>query len=250
MKKINLILSVILCLTTAQLSAQTKNFGDRVFLKDGSKLSGAILKYEANDFVLLELVSGQQVRLLAKDIKKVVMGGTSDAPKAEKPYEFKERGLYNATSFMFAFAKSGGTPYSGVGVQHVVGYQFSRKVGAGLGVAYENQYLVGLTEGKTIALFGEVRGYLSRYNTAFYYSVSSGLVFPIAEKGENLTNYRSGFMVYPAIGLRFGASSHFNFFVDIGAKFQRVYYERVTEWITDRYDVNYRRWVLRGGILF
>lgn len=250
MKKISLILSVILCLTIAQLQAQTKHFSDRVYLKDGSKLSGAILKYEVNDFVLLELVSGQEVKLLAKDIKKVVMGESSDAPKAEKPYEFKERGFYNATSFMFAFAKSGANPYSGVGVQHVVGYQINRKVGAGLGVAYENQYLVGLTEGKTMSLFGELRSYLSRHNTAFYYSVSSGLTFPIAEKGDNLTNYRSGFMVYPAIGLRFGASRQFNFFVDIGAKLQHVYYERITETIVDRYDVNYRRWVLRGGILF
>ena len=172
------------------------------------------------------------------------------AEKSAQPYAFKERGLYNASAFFVSFGKMSFGSNNGVGVQHTVGFQFNRIFGAGLGLSYENLYLRGDNEGRTLSLFGEARGYLSKHNTAFYYSFASGLSFPIVKNSENLTGHKGGFMVYPAIGLRFGGSSRFNFFVDIGAKIQRVSYERILEFQQDRFEVTYRRWVLRGGILF
>jgi hypothetical protein len=131
-----------------------------------------------------------------------------------------------------------------------VGYQFKRLLGAGIGVSYENLYLEGISEGRLLSVFSEVRGYLSRHNSSFYYNFTSGVAFPVAKSSENLTDHRGGLMVYPAFGLRFGGSKRFNFFVDIGAKFQTVYYNTITEFQNDRYTVTYKRWALRGGILF
>jgi hypothetical protein len=249
MKKIIFLFVILLNTFAAQLSAQTKRQSDIIYLNDGSKITGFIMSYKPNESVLLELTTGQTVQFLAKDIKKVVMG-LPIIEKISEPYEFKEKGLYNATSFALSFGKSTYTSNSGVGLQHVVGYQFKRILGAGVGVSYENLYVQNGAEGRMLSVFGEIRGYFSRHNNAFYYNLASGVAFPVAKERENLTNHKGGLLVYPAVGMRFGASKRFNFFMDIGAKMQQVSYEQRNEWSENFYSVTYRRWVIRGGILF
>jgi hypothetical protein len=249
MKKIFIFCVIILSQFAVQLQAQTKQYNDVVYLNDGSKIRGRILNYKPDESVLVALSTGQEVKFLAKDVKKVVM----DLPvvaKAPEPYAFKERGLYNATSFALSFGKSFYTNNLGVGLQHSIGYQFKRILGAGVGVSYENLYIQNSAEGRMFSVFGEVRGYLSQHNTAFYYNVAGGMAFPVAKASENLTNLKGGLLIYPAVGMRFGASKRYNFFVDIGAKMQQVSYSSLNEWSENHYAVTYRRWVVRGGILF
>jgi hypothetical protein len=249
MKRIIILCVVILSQFAAQLSAQTKQFKDIVYLNDGSKITGRIASYKPNESIVLELTTGQEVQFLAKDIKKVVMG-IPTIEKTVEPYAFKERGLYNATSFALSFGKSTYTNAVGVGLQHSVGYQFNRILGAGVGVSYENLYIQNSAEGRMFSIFGEVRGYFSQNNTAFYYNVAGGMAFPVAKASENLTNHKGGLLVYPAIGMRFGASKRYNFFMDIGAKMQQVSFRNSNQWSENNYSLTYRRWVLRGGILF
>jgi hypothetical protein len=249
MKYIIFLCVIILSHFAVQLQAQTKLFKDVVYLYDGSRITGNVLSYKPDESILLELSSGQQLIFLAKNIKKVVMS-MPNIEKVKEPYEFKERGLYNATSFALSFGKSTYTNTVGVGLQHSLGYQFNRIFGAGMGVSYENLYIQNSAEGRMFSIFGEVRGYFSQQNTAFYYNVAAGMAFPVAKASENLTNHKGGLLVYPAIGMRFGASKNYNFFMDIGAKIQNVSYNSFNEWSQDLYSVTYRRWVLRGGILF
>jgi hypothetical protein len=249
MKNIIVLCVVILCQFAVQLQAQTKQYNDVVYLKDGSKIRGSVLNYKPDESVLVALSSGQEVKILAKDVKKVVMD-LPTAPKTIKPYEFRERGLYNATSFALSFGKSYYTNSGGVGLQHSIGYQFKRILGAGVGVSYENLYVQNSAEGRMFSVFGELRGYLSKHNTAFYYNLAGGMAFPVAKADENLTNLKGGLLIYPAVGMRFGASKRYNFFMDIGAKIQQVSYSSVNEWSENHYAVTYRRWVLRSGILF
>jgi hypothetical protein len=249
MKKIIVLCITILCQFAVQLQAQNKQFKDVVYLNDGSRITGSVLSYKPDESILLELSTGQQLIFLVKNVKKVVMGMPS-IEKVNEPYEFKERGLYNASSLSLSFGKSTYTNVVGIGLQHSVGYQFNRILGAGSGVSYENLYLQNSAEGRMFSVFGELRGYLNKHNTAFYYNLAGGMAFPVAKETENLTDHKGGLLVYPAIGMRFGASKRYNFFMDIGAKIQNVTYNRINEWQQDYFSVTYRRWVVRGGILF
>ena len=57
-------------------------------------------------------------------------------------------------------------------------------------------------------------------------------------------------MLQPTLGLRLGASARYNFFLELGARFQQVHYNFSNEWVENRYKVTYQRWILRGGIVF
>jgi hypothetical protein len=237
--------------TNLQLYAQN----DKVYLNNQSSLVGKLIYYKPNDTLILELKTGQTLIFMGKDVKKVVMGETKI--RVEKPYEFRERGMYNVTYFNINFAKTpniygSGKTYLGVALQNITGFQFNRKLGTGLGLGLDNYYISG-NDANVLSVFNEIRGYLNADNQAFYYSVSSGVGFPLKQKSDatfNLTGHKGGIMFYPAIGLRFGASPKFNFFMDIGTKFQRIYINQINQWAENRYAVTYQRWVLRGGIMF
>ena len=176
--------------------------------------------------------------------------------KAEKAYSFKERGIYNVTYFNLSFGKTNyqygsNKSHLGVAIENITGFQLNRLVGAGLGIGFDNYYATG-NDANVLSIFSEVRGYLSRQNVSPYYSFSSGVGFPMVNTKDNLnlTGHRGGLMVHPAIGLRFGASSHINFFADIGAKYQRIYYNQINTGSENHYRITYLRWVLRGGIVF
>lgn len=235
--------------TSPQLYAQT----DKVYLNNKSTLVGKLLYYKPNDTLIIELKNGQKLIFLDKDVKKVVMGEV----KTEKPYQFRERGLYNIMYFNVNFGKTtyyygGGKAQAGVALQNITGYQFNRWIGTGLGLGFDNYYTSG-NDANVLSVFSEIRGYLNADNQAFYYSVSGGVGFPLKQKTDanaNLIGHKGGFMLHPAIGLRFGASPKFNFFMDIGTKFQRIHLDQITQRAENRFTVTYQRWVLRGGIMF
>ena len=250
MKMKNYIIIIIALLTfttTKQICAQT----DKVYLHNETRLMGKIVYYKPNDSIKIELKNGQILAFSDKEVKKIIMGEL----KAEKPYNFKERGFYNATYFNTLFGKTsyqygGGKTQLGIGVQNISGFQFNRWIGAGLGIGLDEYYTA--SDATVLTIFGEIRGYLTPDNHAFYYSVASGVGFPLKEKMDNILNitgYKGGFMFQPAIGLRFGASAKFNFFADIGTKFQHISYDQITG-SENHYKITYQRWILRGGIIF
>ena len=135
------------------------------------------------------------------------------------------------------------------GIQNVVGFQFNRWAGGGIGMGLNSYYfLYGASN--VLSVFGEYRGYLSKRNTSEYWTFAAGFGQPLKNKTENLTNLKGGFMIQPTIGWRFGASRRYNFFADLGFRLQQVQYESNNTWSENHYKVTYRRWILRGGILF
>ena len=241
-------LLLLLTINAACLQAQR----DKVILYGDSKFVGKLIFYRPGDSVQLQLKNGEIVTFPQRMVKKVVM----EEYKAEKAYTFKERGVYNATYFNLSFGKTNylygsNTSHIGVAIENITGFQFKRLVGAGLGLGFDNYYATG-NDANVLSVFGEVRGYLSRQNMSPYYSFSSGVGFPMVNTKDNLnlTDHRGGLMVHPAIGLRFGASSKINFFADIGAKYQCIYYNQINTWSENHYRITYLRWVLRGGIMF
>jgi hypothetical protein len=237
-------------LFVAQLKAQQNDFSDKVYLKNGSFLVCKIMRYLPNDTVTVQMSNGQIVQFLPIQIKKVVMFDVQQgkAYLAEKPYEFKERGLYDALSFAFNLGRSTQQTHQGFGFQNVVGYQFNRLVGTGVGVGYDSYYLSN-GESNVLSVFGEYRGYLSKRNTSEYWTLAAGYGHLLANKTENYTNLKGSFMVQPTIGFRFGASKRYNFFTDLGFRMQQIRFQN-NSWAENHYTVTYRRWILRGGILF
>ena len=246
-------LLLLLTMNAACLQAQR----DKVILYGESKFVGKLIFYRPGDSVQLQLKNGEIVTFPQRMVKKVVMEEVKpEKMKAEKVYSFKERGIYNVTYFNLSFGKTNqqwgnNSSHIGVALENITGFQFNRLVGAGLGIGFDNFYATG-NDANVLSLFSEVRGYLSRQNMSPYYSFSSGVGFPMVNTKDNLnlSGHRGGLMVNPAIGLRFGASSHINFFADIGAKYQRIYYNQINTWSENRYRITYLRWVLRGGIMF
>ena len=245
-----LIVFTFLFLSAAHLKAQQNDFSDKVYLKNGSRIVGKIIYYQPDDTVQVQVTSGQIMRFAPQQVQKIRMTESADSKTSRtvKPYNFKERGMYDALSFDVNFGRSTQS-HIGVGFQNVVGYQFNRLVGSGLGVGYDSYYLKN-GQSDVVSVFGEYRGYLGKRNTSEYWTLAAGYGHPLGIKNDNLTNLKGSFMLQPTIGYRFGASHRYNFFLDLGFRLQQVRYESNNTWSENRYTVTYRRWILRGGILF
>lgn len=239
-----------LLLYAAQIKAQQNDYADKVYLINGSIIKGKIIYYQPNDTLQMQMSSGLIGRFFPNQIRKVVMHDIAEAKTArvEKPYNFRERGLYDALSFSINLGRSSQT-HQGIGFQNVVGYQFNQFVGSGIGVGYDSYY-VSNGESNVLSVFGEYRGYLSKRNTSEYWTFAAGYGQPSHIKNDYLTNLKGSFMVQPTIGFRFGASNRYNFFADLGFRLQQIRFENNNEWSQNHYTVTYRRWILRGGILF
>lgn len=245
----NIAFFLVFILTTLSGSAQT----DKLYLKNDSKLVGKLLHYQPGDSIQFELSNGQKIVLAEKEVQRIVMADI----KTPKPYNFKERGFYNATYFGFNFGKSPtnwGAINSfrlGISAENITGFQFNRWLGAGLILGYDNFYVAN-NDAHTVSIGSELRGYLSQQNTSFYYRIGGGIGFPLANKNDalNLTGHKGGFMLHPAIGIRLGSSPKIRYFIDLGTKFQRVHFDQNNGWSENQYTILYQRWVLRGGILF
>ncbi|MBL7815852.1 MAG: hypothetical protein JNL70_12630 [Saprospiraceae bacterium] len=246
-----LVLFAILQLYAAHIKAQQNDYADRVYLYNGSRIVGKIIYYSPNDTVQVQVTSGQIIRFAPQQVQKIKMNDGNNVRSSshvEKPYNFKEKGMYDALSFNLNFGRTS-EPHLGYGVQNVVGYQFNRWVGGGVGIGYDSYY-ASHGESNVISLFGEYRGYLSKRNTSEYWTFAAGYGQPTKNSNDVLTNLKGSFMCQPTIGFRFGASSRYNFFTDFGLRVQRVHYENNSAWSENSYTVTYYRWILRGGILF
>ena len=239
-----------LLLYATHIKAQQNEFSDKVYLKNGSRIIGKIIYYQPNDTVQVQVASGQIVRFAPQQVQKIRMAESAEGKTSRvlKPYNFEERGVYDALSFDVNFGRSTRS-HLGIGFQNVVGYQFNRLVGSGLGIGYDSYYLNN-GQSDVVSVFGEYRGYLSKSNTSEYWTFAAGYGHPLGIKNDNLTNLKGSFMLQPTIGYRFGASHRYNFFLDLGFRLQQVRYESNNTWAENHYTVTYRRWILRGGILF
>jgi hypothetical protein len=238
--------------TIAQLTP-TEGFTDYVLLKNGSKIYGKVIYYAPKDTLEFQIPNGRIIRCAPETVDKVVMAQPNSAkePKAAKPYEFRERGVYGSAVYNMSFGrdKNGGGTHTGVGVQATAGYLFRRQFGLGGGLGYDGYYLKS-GNANVLSGFGEIRGYLSKRNWAEFFTLAIGYGQPMKTENAAITNRKGGLMLQPTIGLRLGASARYNFFVDFGARFQQVHYDFSNEWVENKYKVTYQRWILRGGIVF
>ncbi len=258
--KIKLILANLLFIVCFLLPntnfAQTDEiqYIDIVHLKDGSEFRGKIIEYKHDEYLKMEILGGQVVEFPAKQIKKVVQQPYGDAayvPRVVKTreYNFRERGVYNETFVNLPQGyNSWGDWNVGLGIHHVIGFQFNRWIGTGMGIGFDG-YAMGEGE-NVIPVYAEARGYFMEKNTTPFYSVALGYGFAGKNENQGILEGSGGIMFNPNIGYRIGASAGANFTLSFGYKLQKASFTEL-RWNGEvKRDYTYNRLNLKLGLLF
>jgi hypothetical protein len=234
---------------------------DVLYLRNGQQLEGRIVEYQQGGRLLFRLSSGEVLELREEEVERILQKGylpaaerdEAPAPAAEpKPYQFKERGWYNA--LYFATMNSGG-PESGlrmgIGLHNSTGYQLHRLLGLGLGVGIDTY---GLSDGKSIyPLFAEARGYLLKKPLTPYYSFCAGYGFAFKNRSAAIIDAEGGAMFRGVLGLRLGASADTNVLLGIGYQYQEAAFVRELfggAGSQEIQELTFHRIVMRVGLIF
>lgn len=254
-----------------------------VTLNDGTVYEGTIKSYSPEGEIRVALRSGTQITIMDTELKEITYEmphpkrGSEylpEKPATGKPtferrkpvYEFQEEGWFNTTSFAFSFGKrerdediffspgferaSVSQSAIGFNIQHIMGYQFSRMLGVGLGVSYDAYDLEDRES--VLSVFAHYRGYLSKSIVAPYLGLNAGYGFALANKSQGVVTAEGGWMIHPEIGLRLGATSKSNFTLGLGYRLQDAYYvqELPFNGNIEYRDVTYQRFMFSLGLLF
>jgi len=238
---------------------------DVVHLKDGSVLKGLIVNYQQGGALTFQLQNGETITIQDVEIARIVQdvrepkAGSYDElmnkkakvkPKEPQVYAFKERGFYNAMMLGSLNTRAANEFRMGLSFHNVSGFQFSRWFGIGLGLGVETY---GTDDDEVIyPVFAEFRGYLSKKIKAPYYTLGAGYGFMATNEKEFITEAEGGWMIHPAVGIRFSAKKNTNLMADIGYKFQKAHFRREFSFSGDIEvrNVLYQRLIIRVGLLF
>lgn len=182
---------------------------DIVYLRNGSKLQGKIVEYNPDANLVMVTWSGVNMTVPAINVKRIVQRCKEDK-RQRHLYDFKERGLYNATRLGVL---AGETYYrentNGYSLCHSIGWMFNRWIGAGIGGGMEI-FDPGGYEATTYPIFAEVRGYLLAKNVSPFYTVGGGWAFT-GKNGDQqqgfIEDWHGGWMAKIQLGYRLG--NHF-----------------------------------------
>ncbi|MDX1476655.1 MAG: hypothetical protein R3301_03080 [Saprospiraceae bacterium] len=235
-------LVLFLALVTGRAQDAPKTI-DILTTVNGSIWKGTIQSWDAEK-VVFETLNGVRVEFRTTDVTRVRQRLVG-AQRVPKPYAFKEEGTYQVVQF----ATSGGFD-AGISVTYAIGHRFSRMLGVGVGVGFEN---FELDEGKHIyPVFAEVRGFFREKKLSPYYAGRIGYGFATGDEELGVAEAKGGFLGNAELGIRFGGSEKVNFYAGIGAHFQKATYRIDWPWNEDRIidRVWYQRTELKFGIVF
>lgn len=210
------------------LAQQNNNCTDKVYLRDGSVLRGKITAYTQGVGYNLTTWSGLEMNVPEGSVKKIVQR-CKDDERGSRAYDFKERGLYNATRLsVLAGQNYSGQNSPGYSLHHSIGWMFSRILGVGIGGGVEI-FNVDSGEPVTYPIFAEMRGYLQAKNVTPFFVLGGGWAFT----GKNhqsqwgqTEQWSGGWHAKAQIGYRLG--NHFTLFG--GLNFQKKTRNWQTTW--------------------
>jgi hypothetical protein len=224
---------------------------DIVWLRDGSRLSGTILRWELESGIEFQLATGATMIIPKKQILKVFQQMPLYSSEAQpeqqsvphREYAFRERGWYHSCSgFINAFG------LGGAGFHYSTGFRFKRTLSAGLGIGYESNDLSNYRD--IVPLFAEVRGFLLPKRITPYYALKAGHGFAILNTTYGDIDAKGGIHLAAELGVRFGGR-HVHYFAGAEYKIQDASYQSQWWWEGSSTDhISYRRLELRTGILF
>lgn len=239
----------VFCMAQETTEPGTLQYTHKVFHVDGTVLKCVVLEW-TQEAVKLRLSDGQEIMIDAEEVVKIValdkplQKVVQEKQRIVRPYEFKEAGMYHVTSIAFSAG-----PYAGAGINHAVGYRFSRLLGIGGGLGVESYDLGSGTQ--IIPIFAEARGFFSANAISPYYAVRTGYGVALKNAEGNIVGAKGGMLYSGELGYRFGGSRHVNFFAGMGVHFQKATYEYERPWEVSITDViQHRRTEFKCGIIF
>ncbi len=237
----------------SQLESDEQKIFDVVWLKDGSKLSGTILKWELDRGMEFQLLTGAIINIPKSDIRRVIQDTPFGAMDRElrysyvrepKPYAFREIGWYHNSSAFLNVSFMGGA-----GIHHVMGYRFNRKLGIGLGIGIETHDFNRVRN--FVPIYAEARGFLWSKKITPYYALKVGYGIALRDRLSGTSEAKGGFHFSPEFGVRFGGGSDVSYYLGMEYKIQNATF--TDEWFgggTSTDKISYRRMELRTGLLF
>lgn len=249
------LISFLICFSVfSQTESSVPKFVDIVELKDGSKLTGTILKWELANGMDFQLATGAVITILKDEIKRVTQEQPieihstviNNMPRGPKPYAFREEGMYHNGSLYLTLPL-----YLSQGLNYAMGYRFNRLLGVGIGTGYESHEtdspffrLINF-----IPLYAEARGFLLAEKISPYYAVKIGYGFAL-QPNFGFGEATGGFQLSPEIGMRFGSGA-VNFYAGLDYKIQKAMFrEEFFGGGTSIEKITFRRLGLRTGLLF
>lgn len=239
---------------------------DSLILNNNKVITGKIYRYNRRGNVFIKTNDSYLHEIDTKVIQRVVIQSiasskkhdkavnTTDKAPCDKPYAFREKGLYNVTygSALTGFGYNNENQL-GFGVNHVIGYQWNRWIGTGIGFGLENFSIDNSNLSHVLPVFVEARGYLLQKRRTPYYSLGAGYSFATKGKDQGVTDAKGGLRLHPAFGMRLGGREDVNFLFDIGYVFQNVELTRsFNTWTREVQiqNIRYKRLCLRIGMIF
>lgn len=236
-----------------QSDALPSNMVDIVWLKDGSKLTGTILRWDLSKNMELRLATGALIVIPQTDIQKVMQ----DTPfsfdekdqyrvRGPRPYDFKEVGWYHNASGFLNVSYMGGA-----GFHYAMGYRFSRMLGIGFGAGIESNDFTSFRS--IIPVYAEARGFFLPKKITPYYALKLGYGIALRDIPNGTLEAKGGIHISPELGVRFGSGA-VSYYAGLEYKIQNATFVwDGWDWtgstrITDK--VSYRRLELRTGLLF
>lgn len=235
------IVALLLLISPVILKSQDQAFNDKLYLHNGSALTGKLIQYNMADTVIFAISESQILRFPGKSVKKVKMASRSS--QEQELFRLKTPTWYIRSQVSMLYSKAN----QGLSMNLSAGYQFNHWLAGGIGGGIDNYYTL---EGQNIfPLFSEIRASLLKKNATPYLAMRTGYGF-ISRNEDNGQSYAKGsWMFNPIVGYRLGAGRpHIDIFV--GARFQSARYiftENLS--ITER-DIDFRRYDIGFGITF
>lgn len=185
------------------LIAQTEDFEDVIYLKDGGILRGEIIEMISDSAIRIEITGGNVFVVQMSDVDRV----TEEEPVAGSYY--KHSGYINQIGADILTSESTTT----LRFQMLNGYRFNPNFAAGVGIGYIpfNDPLA------LIPVYLELNYHFLRANTTPFVFLRSGYNFSLHPDDEmDIEDHRGGWMFNPGIGIHFSRESDFQWYMNAG----------------------------------
>ncbi len=242
----------LLFLVSGVLIGQNSGETVTIQLTKGGILRGDLISIVPGVESKLVNIYGDTIIVPERYIKRIgyVDKGNLDRHPLNKPNLFRERGFYHTVALALNMntvsAESGGLV--GYGGSTSFGYQQSRWLGVGIGVAAD--FYHPRNNEMVFPIFAEARGYFLDQPVTPYYSMRVGYGHVFRNEDVGVIDGKGGFFWSPAIGWRLSGRRGMNTTLAIGLKFQKATFETL-EWSERALtELTYRRLQVRFGLLF
>ena len=237
-------------LLTFFINADAQYYEEVVYLTNGSIIRGDVIE-QTKETIKIQIAGGSILVYKMEEVEKIVKEEkVLKFKKAERDYQIKETGYYNAITFGFLPGREAewGDLAFGGSLHYTFGYQYKRILGAGVGIGAD-VYIYNEIQ-NLFPIYLQGKGYLSSKPFSPYYCVDAGYGFATVGNSWNIVDAKGGLYIHPKIGFRFASRANAAFTMELGYSYQGAKYI-YDDW-QGRYEdkMSFRRVSVLFGVLF